>query len=398
MVFTTNQALILRLGLAGFISAADNWVISPLLPAIASGLQVSIFQAGILLTAYLIPYGVMQPVYGYLSDRWGKRKILQRIILGLAMGTVGCAVADSLWLLCLWRFFTGFFAAGIIAVSLALIGDTVAVQERQSSVALFGGIVFLGQGISAGLGGILAEYVGWRLLFILFALLALGAALLIRNLPSGNKNFQNHNFFAEVKRVAGSPLGKKIFPLSFLSGFLLLGIYSYLGAFLHDEVGLNYVQVGMVIMIFGISCFLGGREVGRLGGKMGYENAMIVGAGLAALPPLFFLIAPGWLVGGLAMISLALAYGLIQSSLATLAFDVSSDSKGLPSALIGFGLFGGGGIGTMMNGWILSVSTYPLLWMILTSEAALFIVFIRCLSLPANNSCVRLGKTVSKSL
>lgn len=322
-----NKSLILKLGIAGFISAADNWVISPILPAIASGFDVSISQAGVILTAYLIPYGVMQPVYGFLSDCWGKAKLLQLIVVGLALGTIGCFAANSLWILCFWRLVTGFFAAGIIAVSLALIGDTVLVAERQKYVGMFMGIVFLGQGLSAGLGGVFAKYVSWRASFAFFAGAAACTVFLLKKLPQGMSDSTGRNFFAEIKQVTLSPKGKVIFPLAFFAGFLLLGLYSYLGAFFHEIVGLDYLQVGIVIMFFGFSCFLAGGQVGKLEQRIGQKKTVVAGGCLALLTVLLLTMFPYWSAGCLATISLGFSYILIQSTLATIAFDVSSKAR-----------------------------------------------------------------------
>ncbi|MBI0159276.1 MULTISPECIES: MFS transporter [unclassified Snodgrassella] len=63
-------------GFAGFISAADNWVASLLLPDISVDFGSPISQASIILTAYLFPYGVLQPFYGFYSDWYGCKKIL----------------------------------------------------------------------------------------------------------------------------------------------------------------------------------------------------------------------------------------------------------------------------------------------------------------------------------
>ena len=215
----------------------------------------------------MIPYGAMQPVYGFISDRIGKAKLLRWIVCGLALGTAGCAFANSLWMLCVLRAITGFFAAGIIAVSLALIGDSVPVNERQVYVGKFMGIVFLGQGLSSGLGGILAKYISWRVAFVVFALVAAIAVLLLRKLPEHTPEKTSHNgFFSEVVRVVLTPKGLVIFPLALAAGFLLLGLYSYLGAFLHEVTRLDYLQVGIVVMFYGFACMFAGSCVDNLGG------------------------------------------------------------------------------------------------------------------------------------
>ncbi len=67
-----ENRLILILGLAGFVVMADNWVVSPILPAIAKSLQVSPVRAGLLISAYMIPFGLFQLVFGPLADRYGK--------------------------------------------------------------------------------------------------------------------------------------------------------------------------------------------------------------------------------------------------------------------------------------------------------------------------------------
>ncbi|SDF14080.1 MFS transporter [Sporomusa acidovorans] len=370
----TDKQLVLILGLAGFISAADNWIVSPILPAIAAGFAVSIAQVGIILTAYLIPYGIMQPVYGYISDRWGKAKILKWIVFGLAFGTIGCAIAPSLWVLCLWRLITGFFAAGVIAVSLAMIGDTVALSDRQKYVGKFMGIVFLGQGLSVGLGGIFANFISWRIAFISFAVLTICILPFMQKLPKDVSTPTNYSFFNEVKQVTLTPKGKVIFPLALATGFLLLGLYSYLGAFFHEVTGLNYVQVGLIVMCYGFACLLAGHQIGNLGQKFGHQKTILLGGFLALSTALILASLPYWPAGLLATVSLGFGYIFIQSTLATIAFDVATEHKGLPSALIGLGLFGGGGLGTAFGSFLLSWGNYQTLWLCLASGIALFIV------------------------
>lgn len=360
--------LVWILGLAGFISAADNWIVSPVLPAIADSCRVSIATAGAILTAYLIPYGIMQPVYGFFSDHWGKKKILCRVIFGLAFGTLGCAFSGSITSLCFWRFLTGFFAAGIIAVSLALIGDQVAAPNRQACVGKFMGIVFLGQGLSVGFGGAFARYLSWRSAFIVFAIIAGSVGLLlVRKLPNDQTKEPAvavpMNFIAAVWQALVSSTGRVIFPAALITGFLLLGLYSYLGAFLHDVTGLDYFQVGIVVMCYGFACLLAGRLVGHIQRRLQVKPVVLIGFSFACFTSALLLFAHSWQAGLLATVSLGFGYIFVQSILATLAFNI--EPKGLPSALIGLGLFGGGGLGTAFAGGILARWNYHILWMVL---------------------------------
>ncbi len=415
------RSLVLCLGFAGFVSAADNWFVSPSLPAIAESFGVTAAAAGCILTAYMIPYGAMQPVYGYFSDRWSKFKLLRLIVLGLTLGTAGGALAPSLGMLSFWRVFTGFFAAGIIAVSLALIGDTVPAEKRQTYVGLFMGIVFAGQGVSAGLGGLITKYVSWRGAFAFFTLAGLLAFLLLLKGKPGNAHASAvstsaevdstssvldstssvldsmssvldstsaevgsnppRGFFSALLRVLRAPLGF-LFPFALAAGFLLLGIYGYLGAFLHERTGLDYLQGGMVVMFYGFACLLGGTRVGRLGSRFGKSRVILAGEVLALLSTILLLLAGqagSWLVALPATILLGFGYISVQSSLATFALEVTPESTGLPSGLIGLGLFCGGGLGSTVGGLLLTQFGYSSLWLFFGGGLLLLIPVTLCL-------------------
>lgn len=371
-----NRKLIYILGLAGFVSAADNWIVSPILPALAKGFNVTVPMAGVILTAYMIPYGLMQPVYGFVSDRHDKSKVLRIIVMALAIGTLGCSFSSSLYMLCFWRALTGFFAAGIIAVSLALIGDTVPLGERQIYVGKFMGIVFLGQGLSVGIGGLLAKLLNWRAIFVVFSLIAIVSAISLKSVPRTPVLQQQLGFFKEVKAALWSKKGRFIFPLAFITGFLLLGLYSYLGAFLHERGGLNYFQVGLIVMLFGFACLFAGWYVGKLSVKKSQKQILILGYTFGLTSALLLMLVNFWLVSCVATILLGMGYIFVQSTLATDAFEVQSEAKGLPSALIGLGLFGGGGVGTAMGGYLLFRTNYTIFWSVFAGAIFLVIIFL----------------------
>lgn len=374
-----DRSFILILGLAGFISAADNWIVSPVLPAIAAGFGVSVALAGSILTAYMVPYGLMQPVYGFLSDRLSKAKVLRWIVGGLALGSCACAFAKSVWSLLLCRAVTGFFAAGIISVSLALIGDSVPPPDRPASVGRFMGMVFLGQGLSVGFGGFLANFVSWRSAFLFFSVAALCALVLLRRLPAEKIGSDSRRFLPEVRRVVSTPKGKVIFPAALATGFLLIGLYSFLGSFLNQVTGLDYLRVGLVVMFYGFACAFAGSQVGGVVARLGHQRTILAGGCFALFAALLLVAFPSWQAGLLASIALGLSYIFIQSPLATIAFDVAPDAKGLPSALIGLGLFGGGGAGAAFCGWLLSSGGYAAIWLAMAAGITAFIIIVTLL-------------------
>lgn len=93
-----QRRVVLTLGFCGLVSAADNWFVSPALPAIAQTLAVAPSVVAVILTAYLVPYGALQPVCGAIGDRVGRVRLLRVIVAGLAVGTLVCALAVVAWL------------------------------------------------------------------------------------------------------------------------------------------------------------------------------------------------------------------------------------------------------------------------------------------------------------
>jgi predicted MFS family arabinose efflux permease len=356
------NSLVLILGFSGFISAANSWFVSPVLPAIANSFGTSIAQTGIVLTAYLIPYGIMQPIYGFFSDRYSKLKMLKVIVYGLAVGTLGSALSQSLYLLSILRVFTGFFAAGIIAVSLGFIGDIVPCAHRQIYIGKFMAIVSLGQGISAVLGGLFATFLNWHIAFLVFGLIAVAAAALLYKLPEQPPVSRRKNFLGELILVTISPKGKIIFPFALITGFLFLGIFSYIGSFLSSELSLNYLQSGLIVMFFGISSLLASTRVGKSIQRFGRFGTVLLGSCFGFCSAILLTLFPGWQSVLLATISLGFGCIFVQSTLASAAFDISSQSTGLSSGLIGLCIFGGGGIGTAIGGLILSGEGFRTLW------------------------------------
>lgn len=373
---TVNQrSVVITLGFCGLVSAADNWFVSPALPAIAQTLAVAPSVAAVVLTAYLVPYGMLQPVCGAIGDRVGRQRLLRVIVLGLAISTVVCAAAPTLETLVAARILTGCFAAGIISVSQALVGDVVPAEERAGAVGLLMGITFTGQGLSAGLGGLITDLVGWRAAFVSFGVLGLLAWLCLLRLRGISEALpaveeqrsplgEARDFLERAARLFFRQ-GRAIYLTACSTGIIYLGVYGFMGTFLSERCGLSSTASGLLMMFYGVACLVGGTISGRIAARGGLLRAIQAGeaSGLCAV---IFLAAStltgSWAPALGAAACLGLGYILVQPTLVSLSMDVDPSQTGLCTGLIGLGVFAGGGVGSVLGQIAIGTGGYLALW------------------------------------
>ena len=347
--------IVLLLGVLGFIVMADNWVVSPILPAISETMGVAVERAGLLIAAYMIPFGVFQIIFGPLADRYGKKQIITLSIVLFTLATGLCAAGFGLTDLAVYRALTGVFAASVMPISLALIGDIFPVQERQGAIGTFMGISFLGQGLSMITGGAIAYFLNWRGVFALYALLSLIPMTLIimnyKSLPD-TKHVDN-KFFAPYLKLASNTNSLFTYILILLEGMFIIGSFSYLGALIAQIYHFNYLLIGVTMTAFGLMTVVGGRLSGKLSRKTSPRNILTAGLFLAVLADLliYYFGRNIWVLAtGVGL--LGLGFILAHSTLLTRATEFAMKARGAAMSLVAFCFMGGGGVGTAIGGKI----------------------------------------------
>ena len=366
-----QRNVVVTLGFCGLVSAADNWFVSPALPAIAQALAIAPSAAAVILTAYLVPYGLLQPLCGAVGDAVGRVRLLRIIVAGLAASTIICSIAPTLEALVAARIITGCFAAGIITVSQAIVGDVVGEQDRQGAIGLLMGITFTGQGLSAGLGGIICDLVGWRAAFVCFGILGalawLGAMRLREPGSSSSalaEPFRPAEFFSNAARIFFGN-GRAVYITACSTGIIFLGVYGFMGTFLAERCGLASTRAGLLMMFYGLACLAGGSVSGRIGAARGSRGVIAVGetSGIAACALLCASALTGsWIAALGAAACLGFGYILVQPTLVTLSMDIDPKHSGLCTGLIGLGVFAGGGVGSVVGGALIGAGGYLVLW------------------------------------
>jgi predicted MFS family arabinose efflux permease len=342
----SNTTLWLLIG-AIFVVSIDSRVITPILPAIADDLDVSIGRAGLIVTAYLLPYGLFQLIYGPVADRIGHVRVISLTLGAFALGGILCALSPGLTALVGARFFTGMVAAAVFPLTLAYIGETVAYTERQHAIGYTVMASSIGQVISSGAGGFLAALLSWRAIFALDGTIALVLTIaMLRNRsqparPAGPRRSSRAGF----ELVLRDRRHALFYLMIFIEGTFTLGAFSYFGTVLRERDGFSYTAIGLIISLFGLTSVFTGRVIGQLSRRYGESRMILFGGAGAAVCYGLTTLQPAVVFFPLAMALLGIAWIIMHTTLQTRATEIAPASRATGVSLFAFALFLGSSLG-----------------------------------------------------
>ncbi|UCG00322.1 MAG: MFS transporter [Candidatus Heimdallarchaeota archaeon] len=154
--------------LAVFIDLLEFGIIIPLLPFWTLELGATPFIYGILASVYSLMSFTFAPVWGWISDRWGRRPVILAGLFGTVLGLGMLSLAalifiDSLTIILMSRLVGGAFTAATLPTSQAYIADTTSGQDRAKGFGLLGAAFGLGFALGPGIGGVLSFIGGYAL-------------------------------------------------------------------------------------------------------------------------------------------------------------------------------------------------------------------------------------------
>jgi EmrB/QacA subfamily drug resistance transporter len=187
------RAIVAGIMLAMFLSALEQTIVAPALPAIGKSLG-GIDDLSWVVTAYLLAATASIPLFGKLSDIYGRRTILLLAICIFIGGSVVCALAPTIWVLIAARGLQGIGGGGLLPIAQTIIADLLSPRERPV-VQGRTSIMFMSASILGPvLGGLLTDHLHWSLIF--WINLPLGAVALVmteralRRLPRHDRPHQ----------------------------------------------------------------------------------------------------------------------------------------------------------------------------------------------------------------
>jgi len=181
-VFTHRQIITILAGLmlGMFLAALDQTVVSTAIRTIADDLNGYDLQAWAT-TAFLITSTIATPLYGKLSDLYGRRPFYLFAIGIFVVGSMLCGLADSMYQLAAFRAIQGIGAGGLMSLALAIIGDIVPPRERSRYQGMFMAVFGTSSVLGPVIGGFFAGQdsllgiTGWRWIFYLNVPLGIAA-------------------------------------------------------------------------------------------------------------------------------------------------------------------------------------------------------------------------------
>lgn len=168
---------------AMFLAAADQTILASALPTIASALG-GIADLSWVVVSYLLASTVAAPLYGYLGDRFGRRRMLLGALAVFTLASIACALAPTFLTLVAARALQGLGGGGLMTLAQAMLGEHVSPRERGRFAGYFATVFALASTSGPVLGGYLTEHWSWRAIFILNVPLGLLAAVLALRVPS----------------------------------------------------------------------------------------------------------------------------------------------------------------------------------------------------------------------
>jgi len=284
-----RERLVRLLAAATFLIFFQAYMVAPLIPRLSTIFAVSAQTVGLIVPAYLIPYGLSTLVYGVLSDRLGRRRIMLASLTAFVLLSGLTAAARSVSDLVTIRLVTGLGASGVVPLGLALIGQVYPYERRGRPLGWLFGAMAGGAAFGSSFGALLEPWLGWRGIFLgvsVLGVVMLGLLLPYRGLlgeapPTPPPTMMDVLRGYRVLLTTGR--GQRTYAYVLLNAMFHSGVFTWLGLYFAQRHRLGEVGIGLALMGYGVPGFVFGPIIGRAADRWGRRWLLPAGLGIAGL-------------------------------------------------------------------------------------------------------------------
>ena len=152
---------------ATIMQALDTTIANVALPYMQGSLSASLDQVSWVLTSYIVAAAIMTAPIGWLSDRFGRKKLFFVCAGGFTIASLLCALAQNIEQIVAFRLLQGMFGAALVPLSQSVMLDIYPLEQRGQAMAIWGMGVMLGPIMGPTLGGLLTENYSWHWVFLI---------------------------------------------------------------------------------------------------------------------------------------------------------------------------------------------------------------------------------------
>lgn len=271
-------------------------IIIPVLPYYSRDLGATSLHLGLLMAAYSLMQFIFAPIWGGLSDRWGRKPVLLIGLGGFALSLFIFGLANALWVLFAARILGGMLSSAAMPTVMAVISDTTTEGERAQGMGMVGAAMGMGMIFGPAVGGVLSRFgphtpfmvaAGMALITMFYAFIFMPETLDRTKIPEGRG--KKSAFLAGLK----GPLAFLMI-LAFAVSFANANLETTFAYFSKDVFGFGPPQMGLAFTVMGItSVILQGFLVGRIVNYFGEQKVIVYGLAITALSFVLIIMAKG---------------------------------------------------------------------------------------------------------
>ncbi len=318
----------------GFLGPFGGAMLIAIIPNVADGLDASLTQVAAAITAYMVPFAVLQLFSGTVAERLGPRRVVRAGYIGFGAAALGCALAPEIWSFLAARAVMGASNAFLSPILLAALSEVAAPAVLGRTVGTFAAAQTAGLTFAPVLGGVLGE-VSWRLAFVLVAVVSAILALPRQTLGAAERPSSDGpraSLRALVNRWIALLASQAM--LGYL-GFTAIGFVLVLVA--ADEFALGSSARGLLVAGYGVGGILLGRYAGSVVDRVGRPSAALGGSIACTVGVVGLIFAPNVWAFALVYFLIGCASTFVWAGLNTIAVESFPENRaGATSAYSAF--------------------------------------------------------------
>jgi MFS family permease len=318
----------------GFLGPFGGAMLIAIIPNVAAGLDASVTQVAAAITAYMVPFAVLQLFSGTVAERLGPRRVVRTGYIGFGAAALACALAPEIWSFLAARAVMGAANAFLSPILLAALSEVVAPAVLGRTVGTYAAAQTAGLTFAPILGGVLGE-VSWRLAFVLVAIVSVVLALPRQTLGAAERpaaDAPRASFRALLNRWIALLASQAA--LGYL-GFTAIGFVLVLVA--AEEFDLGSSARGFLVAGYGIGGILFGRYAGTVVDRIGRPSAALAGAVACTAGVAGLIFAPNVWSFALVYFAIGCAATFVWAGLNTIAVESFPENRaGATSAYSAF--------------------------------------------------------------